>query len=64
MTTPLTGIDQRANNRAPAAMHMVLRSYRAELPLDLLDQQGSLLDLRIVAGTRARARTTHQDGDQ
>jgi len=61
-------------------MHMLLRSYRAELPLDLLDEEGQLLDwvigfafdtleachldLRIVAGRRAPVRSIHQDGDQ
>jgi hypothetical protein len=80
MGTPSARIDQRATNRTPVAMRVALERYAAELPLDVLDEDGSLLDwvigfvfdtleahhldLRIVAGTCSTGLTIHQDGHQ
>jgi hypothetical protein len=80
MGTPSACIDQRTTNRAPIAMPVALGRYAAELSLDILDEDGRLLDwvigfafdtleahhldLRIVAGTCAPAFNTHQDGDR
>ena len=44
MGTPLAGIEQRATNRVSVAIRVASGSYAAELSLDMLDEDGSLLD--------------------
>jgi hypothetical protein len=78
MGTPSAGIDQSATNRVPVAMRVAVLSYAAEVSLDVLDEDGCLLDwvigfvfdtleardldLRIVAETCSTGLTIHQDG--
>jgi hypothetical protein len=47
MAAETAGADQRALDDITAHQSAVLQSYRVELSLDLLDEQGSLLDAVI-----------------
>ncbi len=47
MATSVPGSDQSAIQLEPACSLTALRSYRVELPLDLLDEDGSTLDWLI-----------------
>ncbi len=47
MATSVQGSQQSAIEIEPACLLTALRSYRVELPLDLLDEDGSTLDWLI-----------------
>ncbi|MBK9711321.1 MAG: hypothetical protein IPO81_08330 [Kouleothrix sp.] len=47
MATSVPGSQQRPIQKAPAGPVPALRSYRVELPLDLLDEEGDTLDWLI-----------------
>ena len=47
MSTSMSGSSQSSIQREPACPLAALRSYRVELPLDLLDEDGNTLDWLI-----------------
>ncbi len=44
MALPMPGVDMDALVGEPASLSAALRSYHVDLPRDLLDEEGTLLD--------------------